>query len=438
MCIVANDLSGIEQKTAVLEDVACHLCGTVEEVESFEVDGDMVELCPDCRQEHLQECSCCRESFIDTENDYVVDRDGEVYCNTCQLEHLSYCPRCNQYSASDDFNRIDDLDEYWCDSCSDEAYQCLECGNWSSDNHGDEDAPLCGRCFENYYSICNDCDSVVHNDNAYYHDDGTYCQYCYDQNHSSNVHDYSYEPYLNFQSSDKDDETCLAYLGFELEAGGLSSSYDCKNIAESISDGEETFYLKEDGSIPEHGFELVSHPITLKRHKELDWADILRQMSSAGMRSHDLGTESCGLHVHVSRNYLSSYKWLLIDWFISKYQSNFEVIARRKETHWACFKKSNGQPVKDVYGKSSGTRYQAVNFENTNTVEFRLFRGTLKFTTFIAILEIVDALVHWAKQLSISDILAAGDAFGDFTRFIQNNGELYVNAVNYLTEKELI
>ena len=127
----------------------------------------------------------------------------------------------------------------------------------------------------------------------------------------------------------------------------------------------------------------------------------------------------------------------MIDWFISKYQDKFEIIARRKETHWARFKKSNGLPVKDVYGKSNGTRYQAVNFENRNTVEFRLFRGTLNFSTFMATLEIVDALVHWARQLSISDILASKDAFRNFTDYIQSN-TLYENAVNYLNDKELI
>jgi len=132
-------------------------------------------------------------------------------------------------------------------------------------------------------------------------------------------------------------------------------------------------------------------------------------------------------------------KVLMKKWKQTKHfsKTEFETIARRQETHWARFKKSNGLPVKEVYGKSSGTRYQAVNFENTNTVEFRLFRGTLKYSTFIATLEIVDALVHWANQLSISDILASGDAFANFTGYILSN-PLYENAVNYLNENNLI
>ena len=419
------------------ESQTCNICGTTEELEVFEVNGEKIALCPDCRDEHLKQCSDCGEYFLDTGNDYVTDCNGDIYCETCR-ENLSYCEHCNEYSNEDKFVHIVDLDEYWCESCAENhAYHCDDCGDWVSENSGDSETSLCQSCYENNYYTCDDCGELLHNSDAITTDDGVYCQSCYDENHSSDVHEYSYTPYPKFQSSDNDQEKQLAYLGFELEMGGLSDCSERNRLAESISDDEETFYLKEDGSIPEYGFELVSHPITLKRHKELNWNDILAELSAGGMRSHDLGEESCGLHVHVSRNYLTPYKWLLIDWFISKHQPAFETIARRKETHWAAFKKSNGLPVKDVYGKSCGSRYQAVNFENRDTVEFRLFRGTLKYSTFMATLEIVDALVHWANQLSISDILASGDAFANFTGYILSN-PLYENAVNYLTENNLM
>ncbi len=432
-------VTDIEPEVIVLKRVNCCFCGAFEKLETFEIDGENIHLCPACREDHLKICSHCGESLIDTENDYTTGRDGNIYCEGCRDDHLSYCEHCQEYSSCDDFVRMADLDEWWCDSCAERhAYRCEECDNWSSSNHGDDNITLCGSCYEEYYCTCDDCNDVIRGTNAFYQDNGTYCQHCYDENHSSDIQDYSYEPVLNFQSSVHDNEPVLAYLGFELEAGGLSECCDRSKIVDAISDGERTFYLKADGSIPEYGFELVSHPITLKRHKELNWQSVLERMSSGGMRSHDLGVESCGLHVHVSRNYLSPYKWLLIDWLISKYQVKFEIIARRQETHWATFKKNNGQPVKEVYGKSNGSRYQAVNFENFRTVEFRLFRGTLKYSTFMATLEIVDALVHWAKRVSISDILASKDAFRNFTQFVTANRELYVNAVKYLTEKHLI
>ena len=416
----------------------CRLCGESANLIPVTIDHETIHLCPECREEHLKQCSDCDEYFLDDENDYAVDRNGDVYCESCR-ENLSFCERCEEYSDGDGFVHIADLDEWWCDSCAENhAYRCDSCGEWSSENHGDSDTILCRGCFESDYYICDDCGELIHCSDAITDDHGAYCRSCYESNHSSDIHNYGYEPSLNFQCADDENgEKFLPYLGFELEAGGLSSASERNDVAETISDGEKTFYLKEDGSIPDYGFELVSHPITLKRHRELDWKTIRKTMSGNGMRSHDLGESSCGLHVHVSRNCLTSYKWLLIDWFISKYQDKFETIARRRETHWARFKKSNGLPVKDVYGKSSGTRYQAVNFENRNTVEFRLFRGTLKYSTFMATLEIVDALVHWARQLSISDILASKDAFRNFADYILANG-LYGNAVHYLKAKELI
>ena len=417
----------------------CHICGESDNLVPVTINNETIYLCSECKEAHLKQCSQCDDFFIDTENDYAVSRDGEIYCEFCRDEYLSYCEHCDEYSDSEDFVHLVDTDEWWCRSCAErDAYQCMDCFDWVTENHGDSNRILCSDCFESHYTYCDDCGDLVNLDDCYSTDDGIYCEYCYNENHTSLIHGYSYEPCLEFQKSDDDTEKILPYLGFELESGGLPSNSACKNIAESISDDEETFYLKEDGSIPEYGFELVSHPITLKRHKELDWEDIFNRMSNAGLKSHDLGAESCGLHVHVSRNYLTPYRWMLIDWFISKYQTQFETIARRKETHWARYKKSDGQPLKDVYGKSSGTRYQAVNFENRNTVEFRLFRGTLKYSTFMATLEIVDALVHWAKHLAIHDILTCGNAFANFTQFISANDELYSNAVNYLKSKNLM
>lgn len=45
-------------------------------------------------------------------------------------------------------------------------------------------------------------------------------------------------------------------------------------------------------------------------------------------------------------------------------------------------------------------RYVAVNLENYNTVEFRLFRGTLCYKTFIATLQLVDEICFQAMSLT--------------------------------------
>lgn len=43
--------------------------------------------------------------------------------------------------------------------------------------------------------------------------------------------------------------------------------------------------------------------------------------------------------------------------------------------------------AKKGYG---GGRYFSVNLQNANTIEFRIFRGTLKYNTLIATLQLVD------------------------------------------------
>ena len=50
-------------------------------------------------------------------------------------------------------------------------------------------------------------------------------------------------------------------------------------------------------------------------------------------------------------------------------------------------------------GYHSG-RYTCVNLQNTETIEFRIFRGTLKYNTFIATLQLVNRVCDVAIRLS--------------------------------------
>ena len=51
-------------------------------------------------------------------------------------------------------------------------------------------------------------------------------------------------------------------------------------------------------------------------------------------------------------------------------------------------------------------RYQAVNLQNTNTVEFRVFRGTTNRVTLLASIEFVDALIMYCKSHELSDLIS--------------------------------
>lgn len=395
------------------------------------------------KEVNLMICAYCDNEFELENNDYIELADGRIFCEDC-VQNTESCDRCeNVYQDTDEeMSTVIDINETWCSSCIEShAYCCDCCGeNVKNEVYRDYNNTLCHDCFSENYCICAGCDTLTHQDYANYNRDGeAYCECCFEANESEYIKDYNYRQSLNFLSCNDEHENYKAYLGFEIEAGGMDSQSEVNDIARDLCENynsDDTFLLKYDGSIPDCGFELVSQPATLKKHKTLNWESILKTMSSAGLRSHDVN--DCGLHIHVSKNFLTDNQWLLCDWLVSKCQSQFETIARRKENSWAKFKKSNGKPITEVFGKKTGNRYQAVNFENNATVEFRLFRGTLNYTTFLATLEIVDALVKWAKQAGINSVLMSKNEFKEYTNYILKNRELYENAVNYLKEKNLI
>ena len=50
-----------------------------------------------------------------------------------------------------------------CPSCLEETVICSSCGAriWKDDNAGDDDTPLCQRCYDRYYTICDHCGAVI-------------------------------------------------------------------------------------------------------------------------------------------------------------------------------------------------------------------------------------------------------------------------------------
>lgn len=80
--------------------------------------------------------------------------------------------------------------------------------------------------------------------------------------------------------------------------------------------------------------------------------------------------------------------------------------------------------------KSSSNRYVAVNLCNTHTVEFRLFRGTLKLNTILATLQLVNHICELAYRLTDADLQAM--SWSEFVGYI-HEPEL----IQYLKERRL-
>ena len=78
-------------------------------------------------------------------------------------------------------------------------------------------------------------------------------------------------------------------------------------------------------------------------------------------------------------------------------------------------------------------RYACVNLANANTIEIRMFRGTLKYQTFIATLQMVDEICTVAISLSENEMKSL--SWQDFVLAIQKDKKPELLA--YLKQKQL-
>jgi hypothetical protein len=234
------------------------------------------------------------------------------------------------------------------------------------------------------------------------------------------------------------------YLGVELEVDkGGEDNEEAENVLDKVDDNynNKRLYIKHDGSLDE-GFELVTHPMTLEFHKtEMNWEEILEYLVDRGYRSHDSGT--CGLHCHVNRNSLGytiseqEATTAKILYFVERHWKNILRFSRRTQEQmerWANRYgiKSTPSDVLDE-AKGSYSRYRCVNLQNEDTIEFRMFRGTLKYNTFIATLEFVNEICNVAYKCSDSEMQDL-----TWNEFISNlDTEKCSELITYLKERNL-
>lgn len=358
------------------------------------------------------------------------------------METKITCSECGSMVEEQEAVYVHDI--VLCPECAERTtVTCRSCGDriWM---HDATDGNLCAYCYENYYLICNGCGDVIHSDDAYYSEDDEdcrdypYCESCYHKYAEKMIHDYYYKPEPNFFGEDR------LYMGVELEIdeGGENedSAGEIYYIANRTADH---MYMKHDGSL-DNGFELVSHPMTLNYHKgKMPWRDILRKAINLDYRSHQ--AETCGLHIHVNKNTFGNTQAEQEDviarlvFFYEKFWAEILRFSRRTESqanHWASRYGGAVSTCKDSLdtAKKAGLgRYTAVNLMNHMTVEFRIFRGTLRYETFIATLEFTHYLCSEAMMLNDEQFQAM--SWDDFVRGIKEND--YSELIEYLKRRRL-
>ena len=324
------------------------------------------------------------------------------------------CTHCGQalpLSSLTPFNG-----ELLCPECLEAlTIACSWCGNriWRDDNYCTDDTPLCRDCYDDHYATCADCGRLIRQHDAFYtssDSDAAYCLTCYQRHNDRSIHDYYYKPDPLFRGEGP------RYFGVELEID--EAGEDCDNADEilDIANAQlENIYCKHDGSLDD-GFEIVTHPMSLDYHlHEMPWLNVLGKAQQMGYRSHQANT--CGLHVHVSRKAFGDTEAqqdaaiARVLYFIEKHWNEMLKFSRRTQRQldqWAARYgyKDHPKELLDTAKKGDGGRgrYSCVNLENYDTIEFRIFRGTLKYNTLIATLQLVDRICDVAISMSDEQI----------------------------------
>lgn len=333
----------------------------------------------------------------------------------------------------------------------------------------------CEHCASEYYTenggshnftSCESCDDTFHNDNGTWFRDILYCQNCYDNNvytcddcceeywdgaghdcsaedDNGSIHSYSYRPSPYFFGEGQ------YHLGFELEVEARNNSrYEGASLVEGILGSHA--YMKDDGSLSD-GFEIVTHPHTLSDYQtEFNW-EFIPKLKREGFRSWN--TETCGLHVHVSRTAFGegSIMWntpnnqrdqlilrrqaheLRFMKLIYDNQRQVERIAGRSNNQYATFSDKGKLVSKLKHGNQSSGRYSAINTENDATLEVRVFKGSLRKERVLSALEFVAASVEYTRNLKVT---AKNQALSwlRFTAYVSENLDTYPNLALIMSE----
>lgn len=320
---------------------------------------------------------------------------------------------------------------------------CESCGEriWEDDNAGEPDTPLCQDCYDEDYTHCHRCGVLLREASAQYeasdlYYERPYCNSCYlDCTEDQPIHDYYFKPKPIFYGEGP------RYFGVELELDeGGEDSCNARSLLETANCEEDYLYIKHDGSLND-GLELVTHPMSLDYQiHRLPWGALCQKAVSQGYLSHRSGT--CGLHVHISRAAFGSTERAQdaaiarVLYFFEKHWEELLKFSRRTRSQlerWADRYGYKEQPMEILdYAKKGyhSGRYTCINLQNADTVEFRMFRGTLKPNTIFATLQLLDRICDVAISMSDQEVRSIA-----WTSFVE--GCHAPELVQYLKERRL-
>ena len=338
-------------------------------------------------------CSRCHETV------YIFESSIEGFCDICYINHRKKCKECGS-------KFVPITNETECPKCKNNKSKCCICGIDTSSMLTVEGDIFCKSCYANkiyegVIEVCQVCSTPFYtkgdklkNTSSY----GRVCPLCsFEITINQGVHNYTYKPTPIFYGKGN------LFYGVELEIETpMKRETLHKYLKTMVNSDGEFIYCKMDASIGEDssgrrggaGFEIVTHPFSYEWINSPKGIDKIQSiMSLKDFRCRSYNTNTCGMHVHMSKNVFDEYTLRRFLTFIFENKDfNIKISERidmEKVDRYCSFVPETDIETLtiDRYNSDGEGRHKAVNLNNEHTVEVRIFRGTLGYNGFMKNIE---------------------------------------------------
>jgi hypothetical protein len=345
-------------------------------------------------------------------------------------DHISQCPDCGKISFLHSGRSRNCL----CQVCQRQYRRCFCCGEDRKESEGVSynERFVCKSCLNRGdVAYCPECGRLVYSCDI---EDGI-CQRCID----GMMHEHDYVPDGGYKKHGKGE----VFYGIELETDNYNGIRKAIRGLLLLSNEEEDYFMMEDGSLG-NGIEITFNPRSLSSWKKYErkLVDITNIVLENGGRSYD--ADSCGLHIHRSKTDLSEIDILKIITFLVRFKNENCKIAQRCSNYASFYYtediKENGN-LKFIYKNKNNLSYEkyvVLNLQHSDSIEFRMFKGTLKIDTIYSYLEFCDAVVSFVKTCSLVFLINGDEkkVWKKFANYVCENK--YNSLKEYLKRKELL
>ena len=365
----------------------------------FEVEV-MGNPCFSRRRNNTINCYICNNEI---EDDFQVVSDNYKLCNKCYKEHVVNCFKCGVvvFKSWTILNRLDN--KYYC--------------------HG---------CFYKLFKVCESCGIAIPKIMVLYktYIDGDaiykrpFCKKCFNR---PRIEEYNYKPVPIFYKLPNENEKIL-YYGVELEIE-TTRDFNFKNFAKKLPN---FIYMKSDGSL-NCGFELVSHPFSWQYMKKYfgEFPMLFKLCKKIAAQSYK--TNTCGMHVHMSKNMFTTFSlYKFMKFFYTNYKFIYKISQRTSHAdfaQWAGTDNDDDASItyKALTKKGSFEKHVAVNLNEKDTVEIRIFKGTLCEAVFLKNMEFCKALFEFVQTVSVDETTV-----DRFVQYVKMNRKRFSNLYKFL------